>query len=125
MSTGGPVIEISESAHVPRLLVELPSWSGVFFSNLLDFVLRPRSAPLELRSAPADFWPDVFVKQPLPWSRFLQSIVYHAIAGALLIGLTHLLALQPRVVTQKAFDHSQVIYYQASEYLPPLDTRAQ
>ena len=110
---------------VPQLLVELPSRVRVFLGNLRDLLLPSRLAPLELRSAPSDFWPDVFVKHSLPWSRFLQSGVYHVIAGAILIGLTHLFALQPRVVEKPSFERSQVIYYQPSEYLPPLDTRAQ
>ena len=30
--------------------------------------------------------------------------------------------MQPQVIAQPTFDHAQVIYYQPSEYLPPLDT---
>jgi TonB family protein len=104
-------------------LVELPPRSYTFFRNLRDLIFSERLPPLELRSEPAEFWPDVFVARPLPWSRFAQSAAYHAVAGTALIALAHLLALQPRVVPEAWFDHSQVIYYQASEYLPPLDTR--
>jgi len=121
----GPVSEPSSSVDVPELLIELPSRSRVFFSNLRDLLFPSPLAPLELRSDPAEFWPDVFVKRSLPWSRFLQSGAYHVLAGAILLGLTHLFALQPRVVEKPTFDHSQVIYYQASDYLPPLDTRTQ
>lgn len=121
----GPMTETSGSAYVPELLVELPSRPRVFFSNLRDLLLPARLAPLELRSAPAEFWPDVFVKRSLPWSRFLQSAVYHVVAVAILVGLAHLFALQPQVVEKPTFDHSQVIYYQASDYLPPLDTRTE
>jgi TonB family protein len=119
-----PLDEIAQPAPVPRLLVELPSRPRVFFGNLRDLVFPRRLPPLELRSAPAPFWPDVFVTRPLPWARFLQSVVYHAVAFVLLIGLTRFFALQPQVVLMPTFDHSQVIYYQPSEYLPPLDTRA-
>ena len=45
--------------------------------------------------------------------------------STILVGLTHLFAMQPRVVEKPTFDHSQVIYYQASDYLPPLDTRTE
>ena len=125
MSAAGPVVETPVPAPVPGLLVELPSRPAVFFGNLRDLVFPPRLTPLELTSAPAPFWPDVFVTRRLPWSRFLQSAVYHVIAGAILIGLSHLFAMQPRVVRPlPSFDHSQVIYYQASDYLPPLDTRS-
>ena len=124
MSAAGPATEIPQSAPVPRLLVELPSRSDVFLRNLRDAIFPPRLEPLELVSSPAAFWPDVFVTRSLPWSRFLQSAVYHVVAGTIVLGLSHLFALQPTVVRQQpAFDHSQVIYYQASEYLPPLDTR--
>ncbi len=116
-------VEIAQSTPVPSLLVELPSRREVFLGNLRDFISPQHPAPLELHSAPAAFWPDVFVKRRLPWDGFVQSAAYHAIAVGLLIGLSHLLTLQPRVVTQPAFERSQVIYYHPSEYLPPLDTR--
>ena len=125
MSAAGPVVEMQEPAPVPGLLVELPSRSTVFLGNLRDLVSPSRLAPLELASPPAPFWPDVFVTRTLPWNRFAQSAVYHVIAGAIVVGLSHLFAMQPRVVRQlPTFDHSQVIYYQAAEYLPPLDTRS-
>ena len=125
MTAARPRDEMPQPAPVPRLLVELPSWPRVFFGNLRDLVFPRRLPALELRSAPAPFWPDVFVTRPLPWARFLQSVVYHAVAFALLIGLTRFFALQPQVVAMPTFDHSQVIYYQPSEYLPPLDTRTE
>ena len=122
----GSAVENPPSAPVPRLLVELPSWPKVFLRNLRDVVFPPGLEPLELTSTPAPFWPDVFVTRSLPWSRFLQSAVYHVVVGGIVIGLSHLFALQPTVVRQEpAFDHSQVIYYQTAEYLPPLDTRSQ
>src|SRR5450631_2591106 len=116
--------EIPQPAPVLRLLVELPFWPRVFFGNLRDLAFPRRLPPLGLRSAPAAFWPDVFVQRPLPWNRFLQSCVFHVIAFVLLIGFTRFFALQPQVVARPTFDHAQVIYYQASEYLPPLDTRS-
>jgi TonB family protein len=120
----GPTVEDRHSATVPRLLVEPPSRPGVFFGNLRDLLLPRRPPPLELNSSPGEFWPDVFVTRRLPWSRFLQSAIYHVLAGGILLGIAQFLALQPRVVPPpRSFDHSQVVYYQASEYLPPLDTR--
>jgi len=119
-----PVPEIRHSVPVPRLLVELPSRPRVFFGNLRDLLLPRRLPPLNLRSAPGSFWPDVFVKRPLPWKRFLESAAYHMVAVALLIGITRFFAIQARVISQPAFEHSQIVYYRASEFLPPLDTRA-
>jgi TonB family protein len=86
----------------------------------LVFPWRPA---LELQSGPGEFWPDVFVKRRLPWGGWLQSAMGHAIACALLIAISRLTGLPPRVVTAAKFDHSQLMYYSAEEYLPPLDTR--
>jgi TonB family protein len=113
----------SHRTHVPQLLVDLPSWPRVFFANLRDLVLPRRLPALELRSAPAPFWHDVFVERGLPWRALFNSSVCHIIACALLVALARLLSLQPHVVATPAFDRSQVIYYTASQYLPPLDTR--
>ena len=116
--------EIPPPARVPQLLVELPSWSNSFLSNLREAVSPERLPKLELHSAPAPFWPDVFVKRDLPRTSYLQSGACHAIAFGILVGFTRLFALQPQVVAKPAFDHAQVVYYQPSEYLPPLDTRS-
>ena len=124
MTAAWPLDEIAPPAPVPRLLVELPSRPRVFFSNLRDLVFPRRLPPLELHSAPAQFWPDVFVTRPLPWARFLQSVVYHVVALRIADRIDPLLSLcNPASWPMPAFDHSQVIYYQPSEYLPPLDTR--
>ena len=122
MSAVPPVMETQQDRSVPRLLVELPPRPWVFFGNLRDILLPRRLPPLELYSAPSQFWPDVFVRRNLPWYAFVESVAYHVIAMTLLIGFTHLFALRPRIETKPAFDRSQVIYYRPSEYLPPLDT---
>src|SRR5262249_15635960 len=83
-----------------------------------------RLSRLQLQSAPAPFWPDVFVKSKLPWSGFFKSGVFHLIAVAFLIGLSQVLSLGTRVEPKPTFDHSQVIYYQPSEYLPPQHNRS-
>jgi protein TonB len=124
MTTALPLGEIPQPAPDLRLLVELPSWPRVFFGNLRDLVFPRRLPPLELRSSAAPFWPDVFVRHALPWGRFVQSGGFHVIAFVVLIGFTRFFALQPQVVARPAFDRAQVIYYQASEYLPPVDTRS-
>jgi TonB family protein len=124
MLAGHPVNEIPQPVHVPRLLIELPSWPQVFFGNLRDLIFPRTLPPLDLRSTSAAFWSDVFVTRRLPWSRFLQSVACHVVALALLVAFTRFFALQPQVVAKPAFDYAQVIYYQPSEYLPPLDTRS-
>jgi TonB family protein len=115
--------QTSHPAPVPHLLVELPSWPRIFFTNLRDLVLPSRIPAVELRSAPAPFWHDVFVHRGLPWNGFLKSGACHVLACTLLVVFTRLLALQPRAVPKPTFDRSQLVYYSPSEYLPPLDTR--
>jgi TonB family protein len=123
MTAARPHGDIPQPEPDLRLLVELPARPRVFFGNLLDLVFPRRLPPLELRSTPAPFWHDVFVTERLPWNRFLQSGACHVIVFALVIGFTRFFALQPQVVARPTFEHAQVIYYQPSEYLPPLDTR--
>jgi len=125
MTAASPHGDIPQPAPELRLLIELPAWPRVLFGNLLDLVFPWRFPPLKLQSAPAPFWDDVFVTGKLPWNRFLQSGAYHVFAIALLVGFTRFFALQPEVVAMPVFDHAQVIYYQPSEYLPPLDTRSE
>ncbi|HTW59340.1 MAG TPA: TonB family protein [Terriglobales bacterium] len=122
-SLEGQLDRISHPAPVPRLLVELPSRRRVFFTNLRDLVFPRRLTPLQLRSAPAPFWRDVFVERRLPTAPFLKSATAHLLACALLVAFTRLFALQPVAVSAPAFDHTQVVYYSPSEYLPPIDTR--
>ena len=124
MAAAPPAIEIQQDHAVPQLLWELPPRHRVFFSNLRDLAFPRRLPPLDLDSSPAPFWPDVFVKRRLPWTRFAQSAVYHVIAGAALLGLTQVLGMRPHIEVKAAFDHSQVVYYSPSEYVPPLDTRS-
>jgi TonB family protein len=112
---------LDETAPGLQLLVELPSRPRIFFSNLRDFVSPRHLPPLSLRSAPAPFWHDVFVRSDMPWNGFLKSVAFHVAACAALIAFSHLLALEPRVAPQSVFDHSQIVY--SSESLPPLDTR--
>ena len=111
------------------LLVEPEPWSRVFVAepSRLFSASRPcwsiPSWAIAFDSAPAAFWPDVFVDRGLPWRRFLQSGACHVLALAVIWAGSRLLALQPHVTPQPAFTPADVVYYSPSEYLPPLDTR--
>ena len=107
---------------VLTLLVELPPWRQVFLGNLKDSLWKPQPPPLRLASRPADFWPDVFVASHLPWGRFLQSLVYHVAAIALVWAAAFLVPRRVKIAEQPEFHHEDVIYYAASEYLKPLNT---
>jgi TonB family protein len=109
---------------VPRFLVEHTSRTRVFFGNLGDlvFIFR-RQPPLELESAPAAFWPDVFVPRRLPKLHVLESFGLHVLAVAALVFASRFSWPHPVPQPRPTFDHAQVIFYQPLEYLPPLDTR--
>jgi len=111
---------------VPILLVTLEPWPGVFLRNLRDLLWFRRKPPLQLVSRPASFWPDVFVPSPLPWSGFLQSAMAHLALIAALWGWSRLAPdlwpQGPQVVQRNVFHSSDVVYYDAAEYLAPLNT---
>lgn len=107
---------------LPVLLVELEPWHRVFLRNFAD-LFRPRQkAALWLVSRPGDFWTDVFVPRRMPWSQFLQSGLGHILVIAALWGWAQLWPQRPQIVERPVFHSSDVIYYDAAEYLPPLDT---
>ena len=119
----GQVLEEVESpAPELRLLIATEPWPRVFVQNVRGLFERT-TTPLDLQSAPADFWPDVFVERRLPWGRFFQSGGYHILALMLVWAGSRFLALQTHATLQPTFTHADVIYYTPSEYLPPLDTR--
>jgi TonB family protein len=105
------------------LLIAPEPWFRVFLQNVRDLFRQSELVPTRINSAPADFWPDVFVDRGLPWRRFLQSGFYHVLTLALLWAGSRFIALHPPPETRPAFTHADVIYYAPSEYLPPLDTR--
>ena len=106
----------------PVFLVELPPWRKVFFHNLGDLFWPRRQPCLELSSPPGRFWPDVFVRSGLPRNGFLESALYHVTAFAMLSAFAQFWPRPPHIADRATFNHADVIYYQASEYLPPLDT---
>src|ERR1017187_8955252 len=127
METGSGLMEsitdLGESpVAVPGFLIELPPWRSFFRRNLLDLLRPQRQPPLRLASKPATFWPDVFVHSHLPWRRFLESALYHGLAFLMLWASSIIWARRPQIALRPAFSHGDVIYYRASELLPPLDT---
>ena len=115
--------QVESSCPELRLLISPEPWPRVFAQNLSDLFHAHDVSPLQVESAPAPFWSDVFVERKLPWRRFLESGGYHILALILIWGGSRFLALQPHISSQPAFNHADVVYYTPSEYLPPLDTR--
>src|SRR5579862_2682108 len=106
----------------PRFLIERDSWHKAFLLNLRDLCRLRREKPPGITIAPGQFWSDVFVTSSLPWRRFVESVIFHGVA-IVLIGNLVQFQLQrayptPHVKPQTA----EVISYDASEYLPLLDT---
>lgn len=75
-----------------------------------------------LRDSELGLWRDVFVRQSMPWGRFLQSVILHSGALAFLWIVSLSWLRQQNAVTPPSFDSSSVITYTPEEYLPPLDT---
>jgi protein TonB len=81
----------------------------------------------DVSNAKADelaLWHDVFVEQKPPWGRFLQSVLLHAMALAILWTISIAWVRQQKILDRAAFDRSSLITYTPEEYLPPLDTGA-
>ena len=108
--------------HVPRLLPESDPWHRVFGRNLADLVLARHPEPLEMSSAPAAYWPDVFVSTRVSWGSFRQSVLYHAFVVVAIWGMWHTYWSRPRVEIEPVSRHTTLTYYQVSEYLPPVMT---
>ncbi|MGA8490339.1 MAG: TonB family protein [Terriglobales bacterium] len=106
----------------PTLLIVLDPWHKVFLRNLRDLFWSRQRPPLQLVSRPADFWPDVFVPSRMPWTQFLQSTLGHVCVIAALWGWSLLWPQRSHMVQPALFHSSDVVYYDASEYLAPLDT---
>lgn len=103
-----------------KLLVEHDP-SSPEFRNGVSAVLHPADQSMNVDM---DLWRDVFVQQKLPWGRFLQSVVLHAAAAALIWTVSLSWVRQQRILDRATFDKSSLVTYSPEEYLPPLDTGA-
>jgi len=107
-----------------KLLVERDPASPEFRSGV-PAVLGLRDPASELpANGEFDLWRDVFVQQKLPWGRFLQSVLLHATAIALLYTISLAWIRQRQILDRAAFDRSSLVTYSPDEDLPPLDTGA-
>jgi TonB family protein len=107
-----------------KLLVERDPASPEFRSGV-QTILGLQEPATELPSDDEfELWRDVFVQQKLPWGRFLQSVLLHATAIALLYTISLAWIRQRQILDRAAFDRSSLITYTPEDYLPPLDTGA-
>src|SRR5258708_34725398 len=98
-----PLSDNEQPARDLHFLVASEAWPRVFLQNFLGLFSSGEPASLSAESAPAAFWPDVFVDRSLPWGRFLQSGAYHIFVLAIIWAGSRFLALQPPVVTASEF----------------------
>ena len=96
--------------------------AGPEFRRAVRETLGPQLAPLPASSANDNFFRDVFVHRPLPWSRFLQSALLHTAAAAAIWALSLAWLHQQKLLVPAPFDRSSLVTYSPEEYLPPLDT---
>jgi TonB family protein len=109
-------------AFAPRLIIESEAAHRVFLQNLAD-VLFPHLVTGHAHAADwPEFWPDVFVTRRVPWWAFVQSLTLHLLFLAALWSASRLWLLQPQILPRVVFSKHDVIYFSASDYLPPLDT---
>jgi TonB family protein len=116
------VLSQKPAAAVPQFLVTLDPWYRVFFRNLWDLFIPGHSASPPAASSPAAFWPDVFVPSRWPWRGFSESVAIHAAAIVALVMAAHLWPQMPHLSIPVAFHGSDIVTYDLSQYLPPLDT---
>jgi TonB family protein len=118
----GPPAQTGRPARDIYLLIVAEPWLRIFLRNLGDLFRTPEASP-HITSAPAAFWPDVFVERRLPWHSFAESGACHVFALAVILAGSSFFASRPHVAPHPTFTREDVIYFTASEYLPPLDTR--
>jgi TonB family protein len=106
----------------PALLVTLEPRGRAFCGNVADFLWPWASQPAQGLMTAGEFWPDVFVQSRLPWGRFVESAIFHAAAIMVVWSSVQLWPESTRVVEQARLRSPEVLYYEAPEYLPPLDT---
>ena len=108
-----------------KLLVERDPASPEFRSGVRAVLGSPERARAESAGdGEFDLWRDVFVEQKLPWGRFLQSVLLHGAAVALLYTISLAWIRQQKILDRAWFDRSSLVTYSPEEYLPPLDTGA-
>ncbi|HKC71995.1 MAG TPA: hypothetical protein VKB60_10250, partial [Terriglobales bacterium] len=60
----------------------------------------------------------------MPWRSLVESALSHGLMIAAVWALSHAWLIHPHIKLQPAFEHSQIVYYTTSEYLPPIEAPA-
>jgi hypothetical protein len=94
-----------------RLLVEWEPRRRVFFRNLADLLWSRRIPYAPITSRPAPFWNDVFVPSGVPWFRFLESMLWHALLLILLIWGQSRVWVSVELFPKRNAAHRSITYY--------------
>src|SRR5580700_118567 len=97
-----------------KLLLEVEPAHRVFLDNLAETFLRRLPPPAVPSSKLGRFWGDVFIPSRVPWSSFLESMLWHSLVIAA-ICLAPSWMPKERVRQRSAFRNSSPIYYTPSK----------
>jgi len=97
-----------------KLLLEVEPAHRVFLDNLVETFLRPSPPPAVPAAKLGRFWGDVFVPSRVPWSSFLESMLWHSLVIAA-ICLAPSWMPKEQVRQRSAFRNSSPIYYTPSK----------
>ncbi len=93
-----------------KLLFELEPAHRVFFRNLADTLLRRSVPPVVTKTRPGHFWNDVFVHSGLPWSAFIESMLWHLAVVSVLWTVAQTWVKQVEI-QQRRSAHEALTYY--------------
>jgi hypothetical protein len=97
-----------------KLLLEVEPAHRVFLDNLAETFLRRLPPPAVPSSKLGRFWGDVFIPSRVPWSSFLESMLWHSLVIAA-ICLAPSWMPKERVRQRSVFRNSSPIYYTPSK----------
>jgi hypothetical protein len=98
----------------PRLLVESESRYRVFLENLADLVFFRTVPKVAISSPPGVFWRDVFVHSPISWWSFIESMLWHLVAGVAVWAVSAGGTLPKPASYKQAYSKSSLYYYPPS-----------
>lgn len=107
-----------------KLLVEWEPRGRVFLENLMDLALRRQLPPIRITARPARFWGDVFVATGLPWTSFLEAMLWHLLLLILFIwGQSRIWTPIERFQSRRALQGS-ITYYPPTPSFRATESRA-
>jgi hypothetical protein len=109
-----------KTAPCLTLLLEPEPAYRVFFRNLADLLSRRSGPRVDKTSTSATFWRDVFVESKVSWWWFLESMLGHVIAIAVVVIVCQVWTPPDPSLQKKIFDQSYISYYRPPQTFPAL-----